>query len=347
MKKTLLSLSIAGIAAIIFIASCQKTYNPQGTIVTGATPSLNQLFAGLRTTPQGLSVTAGRDTVVYGAKGTMLHFYTNSFKDANGSIITTGTINLQLTEMYKASDMICNRATTMANGEILQSGGQITIVASMNGQQVTANAYGIGYARANASSARMAMFYGNTANSDSTATWTQSDTTHFGAVANGTRADSVGGGVHGTNFFYFDTCSSFTGANCDWFYTNDSPKVAVSVILPDTSFNLKNTQLYIILPNINRWGNTADTFTAVLSESGYGSGTYTAATNTLQLISEGHTAIVPAGLNYELVVITNKNGQYYYYQQTGIMPHNGLNVNVAIGLAKDTQADIATRLQAL
>ena len=75
------------------------------TNVTNVTPSLNQLFAGLRYTPQNLSVTAGRDTIVYGNNGTMLHFYTNSFKNGSGNIITSGTVYLQLTEMYKAGDL--------------------------------------------------------------------------------------------------------------------------------------------------------------------------------------------------------------------------------------------------
>ncbi len=346
MKKIIFPLLLLAIITSLIIASCSKTYNPQGTVIS-ATSSLNQLFSRLRSTPQSLSVTAGRDTIVYGTKGTMLHFYTNSFKDVNGSIITSGTISLQLIEMYKAGDMICNRATTMANGQILQSGGQITLNATMNGQTVYANAYGIGFKHSNSSSAPMSLFYGGTGNADSVTVWSQADTSKNGTIADGTLTDSIGSGSGPTSFFYFDTCTSFTWANCDWFYTNDSPTTTVSVILPDTSFNENNTQLYLVLPNINRWGGTADTFTAVLSnvEPYLGNGAYTPSTKTMKLVSEGNTSIVPAGLNYDLVVIANKNGTYYYYEQHGVIPHNGLVATAA--LATDTQADIVSRLSGL
>ena len=346
MKKAIFPIALLAIAAIAFIASCKKSHN---ATVTAGTPSLNQLFAGLRSTPQNFSVTAGRDTVVYGSKGTKLHFYANSFQNAAGAIITSGTVYLSLIEMYKPGDMIANRATTMANGQILQSGGQITMTATMNGQPVYANKYGIGFQHSNQSYAPMSLFYGSTGNADSTTTWTQGDTTKQGNIADGTITDTagVGGTFTATSYFYFDTCTSFTWANCDWFYANDSPQTTVSAILPDTSFNAANTQLYLVLPNVNRWGVTADTFTAVLStaEPYLGSGSYNAATKTMKLISEGQTNIVPAGLNYKLVVIANKNGQFYYYEQSGIIPHNGLVATVA--LATDTQGDIIARLQGL
>jgi len=328
MKKLFFALSLIYITVIILLFSCNKpSYSPG----TAGQTSLNQLFASIRSTPQTLSVTAGRDTIVYGANGTMLHFYTYSFKDAAGNIITSGTIDLQLTEMYKAGDMISNRATTFANGQILQSSGQINMVATLNGNEVYANSYGIGFKHGNSSSAPMALFYGASANSDSVATWTQSDSTKNGTTTTGTVTDTVSSTPK--SYFYFDTCSSFTWANCDWFYTNDSPETTVSIVLPDNSFNATNTQMYLVLPNVNRWGNTADIFIAVLSnveDKGLGSSSYTAKTNTLQLISEGNTNIVPAGLNYKLVVLANKNGTYYYYEQQGTIPHNGLTATATL-----------------
>jgi len=125
MKQLLqFTLALCLIAAIIVIA-CKKSSSNN----TVPTTSLNQLFAGLNSIPENFTVTAGRDTIIYGTSdSTLLHFYTNSFKDANGNVITSGTIYVQLTEMYKAGEMIRNRATTVANGHILQSCGQINIV---------------------------------------------------------------------------------------------------------------------------------------------------------------------------------------------------------------------------
>ena len=341
MKKALLSLTLIGIIAFITVLSCKKTKSN-----SGPQQSLNQLFSGLQSTPQSFSVTAGRDTIVYGNNGTMLHFYTNSFKDANNNIITAGTVNLQLIEMYKAADMIGKRATTTANGQILMSGGQITMNATMNGQEVYANVYGLGFKHGSSSSASMALFYGSTGNADSTTTWIQSDTRHAGTKTNGTTHVSTT--HHTASIFLFDTCNNFTWANCDWFCQSDSIKTTVSVILPDTSYNASNTEMFLVLPNVTCcFKNSSDTFTAVLSnvESNLGSSSYVAATNTLTLVSEHNTAIVPAGTVYELVVITNKNGNFYYYSQSGIIPHNGLSAIAA--MAPDTQQDIKDRLAGL
>ena len=103
---------VAALSCLLFnfFASCEKTNTSSTYIVF----HLNQLFSGLRSTPQNFTVTAGRDTTIYGTNNTLLHFYTNSFKDAGGNIIQSGTVYIQLIEMYKPGDMICNRATTMA-----------------------------------------------------------------------------------------------------------------------------------------------------------------------------------------------------------------------------------------
>ena len=266
MKKAIVSILLLSVA-LICAWSCRKKDTPASTIITSA-PTLNQAFAGLRSTPHSLSVTAGRDTIVFGASGTMLHFYVNSFKTAGGSVISGGTINLKLIEMYKIGDMIANRATTTAGGKILQSAGQISISATQGGTVVYANSYGIGFKRATYSPAPMALFYGAVASADSVTTWTQSDSTKNGNIVSGTTTDTVsGGGTHPNSFFRFDSCHNFTWANCDWFYASDSANQSVSVILPDTTFNAGNTEMYLVLPNVNRWGSTADTFTAVLSNT--------------------------------------------------------------------------------
>ncbi len=163
MRKALLSITLISTIAALFVVSCSKTYN-RGT----ATKSLNQMFAGLRSTPQNLSVTAGRDTVVFGADSTVFHFYTNSFKDASGNIITSGTVNLQLVEIYKPADFISNRTTTStSDGHILQSGGEINLVATMNGQTVYANRYDMGFKQTNSSTTTMNLYYGATNSADS------------------------------------------------------------------------------------------------------------------------------------------------------------------------------------
>ena len=52
---------------------------------------------------------------------------------------------------------------------------------------------------------------------------------------------------------------------------------------------------------------------------GYGGSGYNSKTNTIDLISEGHVNIVPAGTNYKMVVIAKKKDTYYYYQTSGVV----------------------------
>ena len=318
MKKVIIPISLLCLIAVFVGISCSKTYNSKGTV-----QSLNQLFADLRTTPQYLSVTAGRDTVVYGTNGTMLHFYKNSFKDANGNILTSGTVYLQLVEMYKAGDMIRNRATTIANRQILQSAGEINITANMNGQTVYTSKYGIGFKQLSASTQPMELFYGSNANTDSAITWTQGNNTTPGTTANGTTIDTNGN--YAGIYIIFDSCTGFGWVNCDHFKSTSAPFTNVYAIIADSSFTRENTQLFLIFPAINSQmtlsSNNTDTFSVWL---------------------EGNQ--VPIGLNYELAVIANKFGNYYYYEQSGVTT-SGIAINVT--MASITKNDLITRLSGL
>ena len=143
MKKLLLPAIIFSFLVLTTVISCKKTAT---TTPVTPVPSLNSQFTGFRYAPQTFSIPVGIDTTIFGAKGTLVRFYKNSFKSASGSIITSGSVDLLLTEILTPGDMINNRVTTMmATGEILQSCGQITIDAKMGGQEVYANNYAVGF----------------------------------------------------------------------------------------------------------------------------------------------------------------------------------------------------------
>jgi len=320
MKKTALTLFTVYAIVAVSVFSCQKSYNARGPQM-----SLNQQFAGLRTAPQGLSVQAGRDTVVFGAKGTMMHFYTNSFKYANGSIITSGTVYLQLIEMYKPGDMIANRATTTANGQPLSSGGQVSIVASMNGQEVFANKYGIGFKQPGASSEAMELFFGSTGNTDSLAVWTAGNNTTPGTTAATTTVDSTR--LPYSAMYVFDSCTSFNFVNCDHAFTSGSSHIYTNIIFPDSTFNLQNTQVYICMPAFNSVVGNSDHF-------------FVAATATIN-----GSFYAPPGTAYKLVAIANKGQTMYYFESSGTVPSDTLKVSAA--MATDTQSDILARLSGL
>jgi hypothetical protein len=332
--------------AIVVAFSCKKNTDNTSTLQPATVP-LNQLFDNLRSTPQTFTVTAGRDTVVFGSQGTMLHFYPNSFKNASGAIITSGSIDLKLVEMYKPGDMIRNRATTMQGKNLLTSGGQIDLRATINGQKVYANKYGIGYFQNNASATpMMELFYGNVNNVDSVVNWEAKDTTLERDIA-------WLGDMNGRNYittaygrpwmgYVFDSASDLEYTNCDAFYYSDSPKVSVTAIMPDATFTPENTQVYLVLPTINCAMST------VQSTSSYNFGTarYNASEKAINMINEGQTNIVPSGMKYILIVIANKSGQYYYSKQSGdAIPHNGLKLKAT--MTPDSKDNVLAMLSAM
>ena len=333
MKNNMIA-SLALFALSQIVASCSKNYNsaaPATKTITYDHSGLNALFSDLRTTPQSFTVQAGTSVSITGTNGTVMQFYPNTFKDASGHVITSGTVSVQLTEMYKPGDMIANRASTMAQGNILKSGGQINITAAVNGQTVFANNYGVKFMQQTASTAPMNLFYGSTSNIDSVATWTNGgDSTHNGTIAWGTTS-------YGADELYvFDSCSHFGYINCDALLATDSPKTAVTIIVPDSTYNPSNTQLYLVIPTLNSVISNVESYDA--------STNYIAKTNTMNIISEGHLDIVPTGMNYKFVVITKKNGNYYYYETSGITT---MNMKLTATMQQKTSAQVKTLLSAL
>ncbi len=306
-------LSIIGLAAVV---SCHKTPNVATPINSG------QIFSSLRTAPQTLSVTAGRDTTVYAASGTMLHFYPNSFKSSTGNIITSGLIAIKIIEMYKPGEMALNRATTTAGEDQLSSGGQVSILAYQGTQQVTANKYGIGFKQPGASGTNMQLFYGTTSNTDSLATWTISDTTKTGTTSSGTTADSSGGGSgSGVNFMYvFDSCTEFGWVNCDHYWNYD--RTGITLMMPDNTFTGSNTEVFLIFP----------------SDKSVVSLTYNSSKKAF------YHSKVPLDFSYEIVAVTNKSGSYYYWSGVGTVTAD-MTLNAAP--ASETLADIINRMHGL
>src|SRR5690606_33285999 len=124
MKRSKQLLFLGGIAAALLIGACNKNDTEPG-------PSeLNELFESLRSPAQSFTVTAGTEQTITGAQGTKIIFYPNSFKDAAGNTLSSGSVNISLTEVYTPGQMIAHRTTTTTNDDrLLTSGGQVLITA--------------------------------------------------------------------------------------------------------------------------------------------------------------------------------------------------------------------------
>ena len=299
MKKTPQILIALTLAVATFALSCGKNYEPGPgpTPVATDKSQLNTLFKSFRSTPEIKCVTAGMQQTVVFSKGTKLTFYPNSFRTATGSPITSGTVCLEVIEMYKPGEMIANRAATTYHNELLISGGQVYIKATKDGQEVYANKYGIGFRQPSASTQPMRLFYGNTNNEDSVTTWT-TDTTvnNIGNISESTVRDTTGISAAQGWYYQFDSCTDFNWINCDFFRNNNDPKTNITINTSDTTFNRKNTTVFIVFPTLNSV-SIAYSYTALNSFIGPN---------------------FPIGMSFNIIVLAKKNGEYYYEEQTGL-----------------------------
>jgi hypothetical protein len=324
MKRTYQILAVTCLALLV-IAACRKPNNKRTTDIdpttvnTGGQPPifpytgtqpLSELFKNFRTTPEVICVTAGITQAVSFKKGTRLTFYPKSFRYASGDIVTSGTVCVELVEMYKPGDMIANGATTTtASGELLQSGGQVRIRASKDGQRVYLNKYGIAFMQQAPSNLPMQLFFGNNLNSDSSINWTVADPTLAGTVDSSTSSDTTSPMIVTppfppppyNPFYVFDSCFGGDWINCDRFYNYSGPTHNIRVTIADTSFSSRNTKVCIAFRDIN-----------AVARGQFQSFNFTATPYSL-FVTKGF----PENLQFDVVVMTNKNGKYYYSEVLG------------------------------
>ncbi len=305
LKRKLLPVSLLFVGTLIFLlSSCKKddiTLNNGNNEYT-----LKQLFTYLKSTPQTFMVTAGTNQTITGAKGTLLIFNPQSFKDAAGNIITSGLVTIELTEMYTPGAMIANRVnTSTASKQRLKSGGSVNIKATMGGVEVFANDYDLAFKQDAQREEPMALFRGFQV-TDSTGTNIQWYDDITDTVPRTTKVDT------NQNFYYlFDSCTTFNWINCDYFYSAPSPKTEVTVVMPDNSYDLSNTQVYVVFPGIN-------SVTCLYS--------YDAATHAFKFGASSY--YIPVGSQIHVIVIGAKGNNYYLAQQQNITVVNNQTVNL-------------------
>ena len=278
---------------------------------------------------------AGVDTTIFGLDSTLLRFYVNSFKYPNGSPVLSGTVTVLLTEILSPGDMINNRASTMmASGEILQSCGLIKVSASIGGEDLITNGYGVGFIQKDTSDALMGLFYAATSKDDSMTIWTQSEIPYQHGTKKIKTSEIINDTLRTiyTKCFFFDNFNTFSYINCNWFTHFNTPKVGLSVILPDGTFNATNTQLFLVLPKTNA-GWTGNAVLSNMGGLGKFDSSYNPVNHKLMLKTVGDTAVAPPGYNYELVAIANKGGKYYYWSTSGVVPYNNLVLNATMAEA--------------
>lgn len=284
--------------------------------------TLKKLFSTLASTSQVFTVTAGQTQTITGAYGTRITFRPQSFKNASGGVISSGSVKIELVEIYKPSQMIANRVTTVTGTQLLTSGGSVNIKATQNGTEVLASSYQIEFKQPAHSENPMALFKGGPLSADDpTIIWGSDTSNTVMRTVKDTNSENM--------FFYtFDSCTSFNWINCDYFYDNPNPKTDVSVVATDSTFNKNNTQVFVVFPAINSVASM---------------GMYDATTHKFSLGLPGY--FLPIGSEIHIVIISAKNNTYYMQVLKNVGVTNGLSVNY--NAAVQTEASVRDALQSL
>ena len=301
MKKQLLLGITLFFGCILTIVSCKKDPVP----ITDKVNTINSLFQELKSTPQTFTVTAGTQQTITGAKGTKITFNPQSFKDLSGNIITGGSIKIELIEMYKPGEMIANRVTTTTESNmLLTSGGSVNIKATLNQHEVFANNYKIAFKQPAHSENPMALFTGNvvTGETGTNVNWLD-DTT-------GTVPRTVKDPEDQAFYYAFDTCTNFNWINCDYFYSAPAPKTDITIIAPDNTYDLDNTQIFVIFPSMNSLIGMYDYDTITHS------------------FSFGHPSFhLPVGTLVHIMILGSKNNNYFMDLHQNVTVTNGMTVS--------------------
>jgi hypothetical protein len=273
---------------------------PDSIITPNNMSGLNQLFKPLNTPEVYINVEAGQDEIKMGQRGTIFHFYPYSFKDANGNIVTDGTINIKVVEIYTPGQMIGFRLTTEDNNaQLLESRGQMHVSATKNGQPIYATSYGISFRQDGGSGDAMALYHGTYSTPDSAMIWTEVP------AATGNNAVATTN-IMGDEYYVFDSCRSFTWMNIAKKHVDNSIKATFTLSMPDTSFNLTNTEVYVIYPNEN----------SVFRMSHYNG----------NIPGYQTKEEIPLGKYFSIIVIRRSGENYYYYRKDNILMSLGLTL---------------------
>jgi hypothetical protein len=314
--------------ATLGMTSCKKdkntTNNDHPNTETG---NLQSLFTSLKSTPQEFSVKTGTYTTITGAGGTLITFHPTSFLDKDDNILPDGTdIKISLIEALDYKSMIANRVQTITqNRQRLISGGAIHLaVSSEQASSVKIASYDLSYITTNnPPSELMALYLGyeEAQPAGNTVMW-YDDTT---GTTKSTRIDN-NTGIN--NFFSFDGVTSLGWINCDYFYNSPDPKTDIGVAFPNSSFNHKNTEVYVVFPSIN---SVSSMYNYIENANSF---------------TFGYTGYhIPIGSNIHIMTVTEKDNQYYMYVQKNINVTNNHTVTATPESA--TLAEITAALQAL
>ena len=284
MKKHILILFLAVLSGLGFY-SCKKKYQviPPPVPTSSIRDSIDFNFNENRQTFSFNGLTGGTFVT---AEGIVFHVPYYTFRDASGDTVL-GTIEVEIIEILRTSDMILQNKPTTSDGEVLVTGGQFKATFTVNDNPVYIGSDTVVYVRVptDIADTKMKVFNGI---EDATGfvNWkpaldslglTQTTTINQDTLANGV--------IQNYYDFTLDNLSA-NWINCDYFYNVPGTKTALTVSLSD-DHNNSNTMFFIHFSNIQ----------SVMS--GYYDG--------INFVSNGQ---IPVGTAIKLVFISEIDGDY-------------------------------------
>jgi hypothetical protein len=312
--------------AMLSFASCNKSDYDGGNNTILANNSA-ELLKDFRTEPTKFTVVVGVTGEVQGPQGTFLRFYPTSFRDKNGNTITSGMVNIELTEMYAAGDMLKYHTSTNTGSALLTSGGQVFIKATKDGEEVSARKYGIGFnAALTPTGGPRSISHGHSYAPDGVITWydgsgeTGKTTTGAGPVASASITLTSG------SFFMFDSCSEFNWVSCNKTHGSAFQKVTVNVKLTNESF--AGNVWSVCYAGLN-----TERVATVLYQKSFDRNTQTG-------VYEGW---VPTGIAQKFMLVIPRDKDTWYYFKTEQIISDGLTLNAT--LTKATKDEMNTAIK--
>lgn len=231
---------------------------------------------------QTFTVQAGVETEIHGAKGCTINFGANSFVTMSGTPVTTGNIEIQLREVTTKKDMVLSQTPTISDNELIVSQGVYFLKALQNGFELRIENFSTGNQFGNIVE-MPEVFLGGIINGDRF-NWITNDSIG-NAQVDYWRSDS--GYYHLDIFSTYFNNNNYSWINCDYFYNNIAPRVAVFFPTAD-SINGYFFQSYLVFNDLN----------AVLTYNSYSS-------NQLEFYN------IPTGLDATLVTYYIVDGKVF------------------------------------
>lgn len=132
MKKLLSAAIIFSLSITIFTA-CHKDRETVPSVIRA-----ERFFADHGSHPQRFTGNASSGFTVTGKKGTRIAFPADAFVDAAGNVVS-GTVEIGIIEILTKKDLLLSGVATEANGQLLESGGELYIEALQNGVRLYLN----------------------------------------------------------------------------------------------------------------------------------------------------------------------------------------------------------------